>query len=524
MYLRVKMAIYYFDSVNGSDSNNGISEQTPWANWQAKFGANVFAGDTCAFKRGTQQVVTTQFQGLRGGSNAANPSKMIAYGPYGPKPKFVYGGTPWGYILNAANISNFLIEDLDFDGLGANSTIYIAAQGTGSVSNWRINRSDFHNSGVNRNGLSFSKESSATSGAASGLTIFGCNFYDNGQHGLISIAASGVRVFKSKAYANGYNAGTGGGHGFSSRWDRADVTSGWTLVSGNIYSRGLSSAETAEGNIGYVQTSIPNKTRLNKNTNTPTTPGSYEYGVSGSTLYINLNGSNPNGQNIRYAYHRCTDIIYEDCEAYSNIVNPLSQFQEGNGFAFDDFTDTSVFRRCKSYNNQGRGFSINRGDGNIVEDSLAWGNGLTGVSSNTSQSLTIRRSTFVYNGIGNSLTSFGQSEMYFSPQVNVSISQSVVVAQSNAPLAINDDNFSTVAVDKSSVSGGLALSNAVVFTNPINGDPKVTQYGVPKIGSPVLGAGTHGGYTRDVNRVQRNRPPSIGAIDTAQFSKYPPAT
>jgi hypothetical protein len=412
------------------------------------------------------------------------------------------------------------MEDLDFDGLTTNSSIYIAAQGTGAVSNWTFRRCLFHNAGANRNGLIFQKESGATTATASGLYIFDSEFYDNGQHGLISIGASIVRVRKSKAYRNGFNAGTGGGHGFSSRWNRTDVTSGWTLVSGTIYKRTLSSAENAE-TIGYVQTPIANKQRLTKNTSTPTTPGNYEFGVSGGELYINV-ATNPNGLAIRYAFHRCTDLLYEDCSAYLNYVNNISQYMEGNGFAFDDFTDTSIIRRCKSYSNQGRGISINRGDSNVVEDSACYDNGLTGLSSNTSNSTVIRRSTFAYNGNGNSVDSTTTSEMYFSPQATVAISQSVLAAKPRAPKIIDDDNFSTVTVDKCSLSGALTVSNAITPTNPITGDPKITLQGGPMVGSPLIGAGTATTTpVRDVNRVQRKKTPTIGAYDLARRITYP---
>jgi hypothetical protein len=46
-------------------------------------------------------------------------------------------------------------------------------------------------------------------------------------------------------------------------------------------------------------------------------------------------------------------------------------------------------------------------------------------------------------------------------------------------------------------------------------DPLLTSTYRPKALSPLLGAGTHLGYTRDIEGKQRPNPPSIGAYDTA---------
>jgi hypothetical protein len=52
-------------------------------------------------------------------------------------------------------------------------------------------------------------------------------------------------------------------------------------------------------------------------------------------------------------------------------------------------------------------------------------------------------------------------------------------------------------------------------TDNTGADPLLTATYRPKAGSPLLGAGTHLGYTRDINRRQRPNPPSIGAYDAA---------
>jgi len=52
-------------------------------------------------------------------------------------------------------------------------------------------------------------------------------------------------------------------------------------------------------------------------------------------------------------------------------------------------------------------------------------------------------------------------------------------------------------------------------TGTVTADPLLTDSYKPRPGSPLLGAGTHLGYTRDIDRKQRPNPPAIGAYDVA---------
>lgn len=52
------------------------------------------------------------------------------------------------------------------------------------------------------------------------------------------------------------------------------------------------------------------------------------------------------------------------------------------------------------------------------------------------------------------------------------------------------------------------------------GDPILTSAYRPVASSPLLRAGSHVGYVRDIERRQRPNPPSIGAYDGAVFSRY----
>ncbi len=91
----------------------------------------------------------------------------------------------------------------------------------------------------------------------------------------------------------------------------------------------------------------------------------------------------------------------------------------------------------------------------------------------------------------------------------------------NVPIAIQSDtvgnnptathnafwNVTTArrAQDGTTFSGG----------NDITTDPLLSDVYKLKVGSPLIGTGTHLGYTRDIERKQRPNPPSIGAYDVA---------
>lgn len=61
-------------------------------------------------------------------------------------------------------------------------------------------------------------------------------------------------------------------------------------------------------------------------------------------------------------------------------------------------------------------------------------------------------------------------------------------------------------------------SNRTLGTGAVTADPLLADSYQPKVGSPLLGAGTHLGYKRDIQLKQRPNPPSIGAYDVATLS------
>ncbi len=513
------MATRYFDSALGNDTTGDGSVGNPWAQYDNKV-ASVADGDTCLFKRGTTQSIVTQYRAPRQGISATQPFVMAAYGE-GANPRFVYTGVLWGYILNWANRSWVTAEDLDFDAQGLDqSTVYVAGQTTGTCRGHRFKRCRFFNGGLVRDGVSVAKESSATTATVFDIEFLNCDFFNNGGHGVIVVSATTVNFRKCRAWGNGATTPFGG-HGISYRWHRTDVTGGWTLVSGVIYKRTLTAAEAA-GSVTYMYTST--YPRMTKNTATPTTPAAGEFGVSVGELFVNVN-ANPVALGFRYAWGRCGDNLVEDCETFGNIVNPAAPYTEGHGIAFDDFTEDSIIRRCKSYNNQGIGLSINRGDRNTIEDCLVYENGINGIVLATSRSGVVQRSTFAGNNVGSVLDPTGRtSEISVASEGHNNTFRNLAVAAKSGGLEYGIDIATGVtgsAVSYCSITGCTTPVRTATPTNVIAGAPLLSPTYRPMAGSPLLQAGTHLGYKRDVMGVQRPNPPSIGAFDVATMRVQP---
>jgi parallel beta-helix repeat protein len=104
----IHSAIYYVDSTNGNDFNNGLSESTAWKTTSKVTSINFNPGDNILFKRG--ETWREQFNINISGS-IKNP---ITYGAYGngARPKFVYNGSY--YYPFSIEGENIIIENLSF--------------------------------------------------------------------------------------------------------------------------------------------------------------------------------------------------------------------------------------------------------------------------------------------------------------------------------------------------------------------------------------------------------------------------
>src|SRR4051794_6179999 len=120
------MATWYFDSANGSNSNNGTSPDTPKQNYNPSGSA---AGDTFLFKRGTTQTVTTALQWVQNGVSATQRARYGAYGEAQVAYSiWKYGAASGNMILNCAKTHWTDFEDMYFDmrNTDCRNSLYIA--------------------------------------------------------------------------------------------------------------------------------------------------------------------------------------------------------------------------------------------------------------------------------------------------------------------------------------------------------------------------------------------------------------
>jgi parallel beta-helix repeat protein len=196
----------------------------------------------------------------------------------------------------------------------------------------------------------------------------------------------------------------------------------------------------------------------------------------------------------------------EDCESYGNFADPRSPATEGHGFAFDDYTESSIFRRNKSYNNAGSAFSVNRGDNNIVEANVGYGNNLAGLSAAACHNTTVKHNTFY----GNNLTSSYNGEVaFFTYAQNGVISNNIL--KGTRPYGIDvDTTCAGFSGSNNNVYGYGAIDRSGAYTGTEVVDPgldsehRATAAAVKRGGTYLGGRDFFGKY--------HTNPPSIGAV------------
>lgn len=494
------MADRYFDWDQGSDSNDGLTSNTPKKTYTTVGSSN---GDRFYFRRGTTQIVTTQYMGVRSGTSA---SARSYYGVYGEAQVdwagFVAGHSFGDMILNMSAAKWVDLSDLRFDATGVTQGTYCAAQSANATSDVSFTRCHWFNS--NNTGCNVNQETTATAQPAD-YRFFDCEFYDNKAHGVGFVGVRGALVDGCIFRGNGFDSAFGG-HGLTARFQRTEPSGGWTSMGGGVYRRALNAAETT---VYHVRNAAVAETRMTENTSTPTTPTSGQWGQSGGFLYVHVGGSDP-GANVSYGWGICDRIRIIGCEAYGNVWDRNYIYHEGHGIALDDWTQDSAIIGCKSYNNQGLGFSFNRGDRNQLIGCLAYDNWRGGIAINGSgRDSKIYNCTFVDNALGTDPLS---SEIQVSgPSANNTLVKNCIV---NGSTSYGIDFPSTTTGCEAAYNAISGYSDAVrngTESNTVTDDPLLDASYRPRAGSPCIGAGVYIPGARHMGGKRLASTPDIGA-------------
>ena len=505
------MTDHYFDPVNGSDSANGFTQATAKKSYDTYIQSFGASGDRFFLKRGVDHIISTANTGVRSGVNNGQRTLLAAYGEAQVPYAFVKNPTAVGnMILNGSGRSYVDFEDLYFDGQGVcQYSIYLFASGSTPNVGHSISRCYFTNMLSGQAGLIFGGTATST-GDTGYYLIEDSYFFDNPGHGLIPNGAHDILVRRCKFLRNGFDAQFGG-HGFSAKYRVTDALSGWTSPGLNkIWQRNLAAYEP---DVYYVKTSVTAYKRLSKKTTGDlTAPAPGEFSVSAGLLYINVNSlSDPATQSINYAWGRCYNIVVEDCESAYNIADPKAQYLEGHGFAFDAYTDDSTFRRCDSHHNDGAAFSLNLGDRNVVESSIAEGNGVSAVSGASCEDVVIKHNTFRFNNTGTN--PYNGEIVFLSNAKNGTVTNNALEGSTVRALDL-DATCTGFSGTNNAAYGYSTIESGSTLTGTITDAPLMTASRRPRAAS-LLGAGTPLGGRDFYGRPFHPTAPNIGAVGNA---------
>lgn len=390
------MADYYIDSIGGNDSNNGLSSASPKRTIPWLYPTSV-PSNTNLFLKGNQTYESSSYIYIAGDKTNV---RVSSYGE-GKAVLKNTSSTP-AQVIHILNSSNVEIDNIEIDGLGlGHHGILSQISNSNSYSNVYIHDNEIYNCSK-PNPSEIADENTRAGVYLSTLYLPLLNYrvmyneihdcYASGIHNVGAI--DGAYFAYNKLYNNCTQQGS---HNFSGHPHRLVATSGWTLVSGTTYSRTFTNNDVFVVNCGY-----PDGTYLAKNTTTPTTPGTNEFGWSAGVLYINF-ATNPNTISTGITYSEFKNFVVEYNESY-NATNWLPYpYDEGHGIAFDDWAGPGIIRYNYIHDNQGLGISCNRGFGNEIYGNLIVNNALGGITA--WHDCKIYNNTLVNNGAPDVATS-----------------------------------------------------------------------------------------------------------------------
>ena len=439
------MADYYLHSVLGNNANAG-TQAAPKQYFDSALRTLMVAGDRLFFHRGYDNPIVQSAAGQYLAPRAGTAALPVYYGAWGvgrlPKAVVYKANAYDSMIFNAGGTQGryTVWEDILFDGRGevANS-IYMATQGANQCSDITLRRCDATR--MTGSGFSLVTEASATGASPTGILLESCRAYGNAVHGIF-LQGYNNRIWLPECFGNGATGPTGG-HGVSLGATKTDLAaSGWTLVGGAIYSRtvtaGHANAVFAMRVDGY-STVLTQYTGATPNTSTPAN----QFAIAGTTLYINLNGANPNSYTSTYAWKRTYGNVVYGGRMYANQWNRAATYHEGHGLAADDWADSNFFIGNRVYENEGLGLSNNRGAsncwyGNVVED-----NWLPGISVNPADGVRVVNNTFRRNNSGEGASAYTAPVYFNAGCSNAVISNNLIECLSRDTYGINVDPADT---------------------------------------------------------------------------------
>lgn len=282
------------------------------------------------------------------------------------------------------------------------------------------------------------------------------------------------------------------------------------------------------------------------------------YGIQigrGVGFVVSKNNCNDNGSNRDSKYGRGIELYssngafpcgpglvsFNTCNRNVNYGGTLNNGTEGVGIGLDDNHSGLIVIGNICRDNEGSGIQPNPSGAvgtthirdNLLIDNFkvdsarvsagAWVAAVCAqiYTGATEANLKIRNNTFIANGVATCFYDISESTAAAATGVEVvnnSFSGAATALKTRAAVTRNNNAYwlCTINGQVNTSTASLSAGAGDVTTNP-----SLTTAGLPLPSSPLIGAGTHLGYTRDAGGKQRANPPSIGAYDVATLRRKP---
>lgn len=322
----------YYVNLNGSDSNDGLSETSAWQTSNKVSITDFTCGDRILFEGGSIFDGTLYFNNLDIGTE----TDPILISSYGNGHAIINSSDKTGFL--AYNTGCLELKKIDFTGNGTNPVgqrgIYFFTDLTGSTQRFKHIYVEKSNVSGYPSGIIISAKNTAPYGF-DGIRITDCSSHNNLFTG-IGVSGGIVGSDRTRAHKNLYIADC-----FVNDIFGAQSNTG----------NGITVADCMDGTVEYCE-SFKN--------------GYNNYGTTGG----------PEGVMI----YRSDDIIVQHCISHDNFTGPSNY--DGGGFDLDGGTNRCILQYNYAYNNEGHGIFLGNFTGatqknnNIVRYNILENNGL----------------------------------------------------------------------------------------------------------------------------------------------------
>jgi hypothetical protein len=499
----------YVDPDSGSDSNNGNSPAAAYRTLGTASSNTSTGRQRIRCKRGTFETrPALSPYGFRIGTAVGAEFVYDTYGD-ADEPFRLFtapGSDDIAWMLGGTQFVE--VNDWIFDSQFRPARPFNLQSNSANITNVLFRRCKFMNgggSGTPRSG--FTADAKLAGFNIRKVTWDDCDFGYNGAHGLLRVGDVQSTDIRCKSYGNGRMDGA---HGVSSLAYR-DTPTSW--AGGPVYSKAVANTplQLVTTSSTYPMPAYAGATA---------TPGAGNWGFTGGTIYLDLNGENVNSISVTYSYTTCGPNYSYLGEYYDNLAYSPYPYVEGAGWQADDFSIGFAIG-CRSYNNQGPGFAFNIGaNKGGATGCLAYNNGRFGMVANRATGLLIPNNALVRNA-RNTAGSSDNSEFNVSSGSAAAIRNLIVVTDKGYGLEVGANSASGTSLDKAFIYGATIDDVlGVTGTGVTNADPRFLSENQPWLGlhpdSPCWNAGVFitGSYDWNGKEMQPSAPP-IGP-----FQKY----